>query len=299
MVFVRQNRLKHSRCTPFPLIVSLFPLVLLSSRLCFLNTLEDHYDPFTLFLSPPYYPMTTTTRTTQLTSEYLFYKNNDGHQLGIGSYAEDETGVQKLSIVRQDADGSPLTVVKVLSFGDATGDTLDLSRYITVGDKLLIGLDVSTPAYQFGHGCLDFIEGDSNTSTKGYFQFSNTVEAPEFFATSDKRLKTHLQPLHGPEVLNKLATLTSYSYQWKDARMPKPTIGLVAQEVEPVFPELVKEVDCQENERVVEGDTGQTKKVVNYLGMVAVLVEAVNALRGEVAVLREEVGVLRAREGTV
>ena len=49
----------------------------------------------------------------------------------------------------------------------------------------------------------------------------------------------------------------------------------------------------------MEGDTGQTKKVVNYLGMVAVLVEAVIALRGEVAVLREEVGVLRAREGGV
>ncbi|WP_233794261.1 tail fiber domain-containing protein [Dyadobacter sp. CY343] len=91
---------------------------------------------------------------------------------------------------------------------------------------------------------------------------------------SDIRLKEYLKPLNGS--LGKLYDLKGYHYQWKDkTRSQALQTGLIAQEVETVFPELV--------ETDKEG-----YKSVNYIGLIPHLLEAVKELKQENSRLSDE-----------
>ena len=82
-------------------------------------------------------------------------------------------------------------------------------------------------------------------------------------STSDKRLKENITPL--TDCLNKINKLSGYSYTRND--LPdknKKYLGLIAQEVEDVFPELVTETN--------------NMKSVNYQAFTAVLLECVKEL---------------------
>jgi hypothetical protein len=61
-----------------------------------------------------------------------------------------------------------------------------------------------------------------------------------YFTSSDERLKTDIQGLGG--VLDRLLQLRPVSYRFKSApSATHPALGLIAQEVEPLFPEVVSE----------------------------------------------------------
>lgn len=92
------------------------------------------------------------------------------------------------------------------------------------------------------------------------------------YTASDARLKTDIAPLEG--VLDRLADLRGVSYLVRADPDGGRRLGVVAQEVADVYPELVT---------VSEGDGYQA---VNYQGIVAVLVEAVKELGAEVDRLR-------------
>jgi hypothetical protein len=99
----------------------------------------------------------------------------------------------------------------------------------------------------------------------------------EVYRASDARLKTDVLPLDG--MLGKLAQLRAVSYVDVDTGSDGPRrLGVVAQEVERVFPELVA---------VSERDG---YRAVNYHGVTAVLVDAVNELAAEVGRLRARLG---------
>jgi hypothetical protein len=84
------------------------------------------------------------------------------------------------------------------------------------------------------------------------------------FDISDKKLKRSINPLM--DVLEKITNINGVTYQWKNS--DGTHIGLIAQEVERVFPELVQEVDGY--------------KGIDYVRFTAVLVEGVKELREQV-----------------
>jgi len=97
---------------------------------------------------------------------------------------------------------------------------------------------------------------------------------------SDKRLKQNIQPLENATA--KLAQLRGVSFEWKDAEQDTGTqIGVIAQEVETVLPELVS-------------TDSDGYKSVAYGQLTAVLVEAVKELKAENAALRAETQALKA-----
>ena len=84
---------------------------------------------------------------------------------------------------------------------------------------------------------------------------------------SDVRLKTDINRLSAP--LSTLTLLKSYTYQWKDkARDQALQYGLIAQEVQKIYPNLVK-----------EDDKGMLS--VNYIGLIPILIESVKELKAE------------------
>ncbi|MBD2704882.1 tail fiber domain-containing protein [Spirosoma sp. BT702] len=101
---------------------------------------------------------------------------------------------------------------------------------------------------------------------------------------SDQRLKRDFQPLTGS--LTKLTGIQGQHYFWKEAKMPGLQTGFVAQEVQPIFPELVR-----------TDDNGFLS--VDYTGFVPHLVEAVKTLKAKddelVETLRRENEVLQAQ----
>ena len=75
-----------------------------------------------------------------------------------------------------------------------------------------------------------------------------------------------------------MTQLEGVSFDWK--RKDKgSSLGLIAQNVEQVLPELVSEVPTF-------GDTNSTHKTLNYNGIVGLLVESIKELKEELSELK-------------
>jgi hypothetical protein len=112
----------------------------------------------------------------------------------------------------------------------------------------------------------------------------------EITGLSDRNLKTHLEPLTG--VLARIQGMRGYTFEFKADSDRKKHIGLVAQEVESEFPELVRT------------DPSNGTKKLAYSNFTAVLLEAVrelskenDALKRDLRSLREDLDAVMARIG--
>lgn len=122
-------------------------------------------------------------------------------------------------------------------------------------------------------------------------EFATAVYVNGQYVNSDERLKTDIRPLEG--VLDKLALLRGVSYREVEREEPAPgqrsprprRLGVVAQELEAVFPELVSDAD--------EGGY----KAVAYHGLTGVLIEAGKELKAENDALRRRIEALERLVG--
>jgi Chaperone of endosialidase len=105
----------------------------------------------------------------------------------------------------------------------------------------------------------------------------NSVSAGNVYAYSDPRLKENLQQIYSP--LERLLKLTGRRFTWKSginhtaAKAGKADYGLMANEVEEIFPEIVGDSAS------IEGDV---YKVVAYDKLVPVLIEAIRELTARI-----------------
>lgn len=93
---------------------------------------------------------------------------------------------------------------------------------------------------------------------------------------SDRRLKKDLQPI--TDALGKLASLTGYKFTRKDTGKVK--YGVMSDDVEKVFPELVVSIDNE-----YQG--------VDYMGLIGPLVAAVNELKAQNEAMKAEIETLK------
>lgn len=125
-----------------------------------------------------------------------------------------------------------------------------------------VGIGISTPNYLLTVG------GDGYYN--GNLLVSGTTTSTDFDSLSDQNLKENIKTLKNP--LEKLTSINGVSFDWKHTK--EPSIGVIAQEVEEIFPELV--------------NTNEFKSV-NYNGLIGVLIEAVKELNAEVAELKAQI----------
>lgn len=114
-----------------------------------------------------------------------------------------------------------------------------------------------------------YIDINSNS----YF---NVVHAYAFNYRSDISLKNNIQPLSNS--LDKIRQIEGVSFNWKESG--EETIGLIAQNIEKVFPELVSTDD--------EG-----LKSVQYGNLVAPLIEAIKEQQNQIEKLQKEIEELK------
>ncbi|MCC6597225.1 MAG: tail fiber domain-containing protein [Alphaproteobacteria bacterium] len=103
---------------------------------------------------------------------------------------------------------------------------------------------------------------------------------------SDMRLKKNIRPLG--KMLAKINQVKTYSFVMKDDQAGRTEFGVMAQEIETIFPELV---------RTAEDEMGT--KSVNYIGLIAPIIEAVHDLSTENEALRSEINLIKAENTEV
>ena len=109
------------------------------------------------------------------------------------------------------------------------------------------------------------IAGDGATNISGM----NDVTASNFNSTSDAKLKTNVETITSP--LEKLNQIDGVSFNWISD--DKPSMGVIADTVEKVLPELV---------------TSDDPKTVNYNGLIGLLIEAVKEQQVQITELKSK-----------
>lgn len=164
--------------------------------------------------------------------------------------------------------------------GGAGGDSLwsdSTDGYIEygvvdAGVKLQNIHGLPQPALALAPG-VTWMQGTSTLQIDGNITYTGTVTD-----ISDRRLKEDIEDLvkHG-SMLDKINAIGTYSFRMKGSADTQKEFGVMAQELEEIFPELV---------RTANDEFGT--KSVNYVGLIAPLIEATKELSAQNAILKAD-----------
>ena len=165
--------------------------------------------------------------------------------------------------------GSPVGTAGTINFGSG----IDVSQ-ISVG---IVTVTSGVPHFiktSAGIHTLSSV-GIGTTNPTSALQVAGTVSAQDFNTTSDQSLKINIATIE--DALEKIELIRGVEFNWSKSPHA-PSMGVIAQEVESVFPELVADTN---------------PKQVNYNGLIGVLIEAVKELKADNEILRamiEDIG---------
>ena len=219
--------------------------------------------------------------------------NNSGRTF-IQDIALDTYGHITGIVSATDADTYTGTVTSIATSGGLTGGT------ITSTGTISISSDARPNSNQtFGNSGGEYIYFDnSNALMRFYMNSSERIRLYNDGTThfdgdviaysstiSDARLKDNVVTIEN--ALDKVKRLRGVEYDWNSgSRKGQHDIGVIAQEVEEVLPEIVRE---QEMPFIDEN----VYKTVDYEKMVGVLIEAMKEQQGQIEALRAEVDALK------
>jgi len=104
---------------------------------------------------------------------------------------------------------------------------------------------------------------------------TGALTATDINSSSDISLKENVKSIDNS--LEKVLQLNGVEFNWKDTN--QPSLGVIAQEVENVLPQLVRETNGI--------------KAVNYNGLIGVLIEAVKEQQKQINTLKKEIEELK------
>jgi hypothetical protein len=214
------------------------------------------------------------TSTTGTNSAFFQYINTGGNfYLGLEGSAGGTFGASAYAGVVYHSGAYPIQF-----FTNAT-----LKATLTSGGNLGIGANTSTTTYKLdvnangATGARVFsgslaVGNILPSATVGRIDASNDVVA---FSTSDMRFKTNITPISG--ALDKVTQIGGYEFDWVPNEeyhgFKGHDVGVIAQEIEKVLPEVVK-----------ERDSGY--KAVKYEKIVPLLIEAIKEQQQQIDELR-------------
>jgi hypothetical protein len=179
---------------------------------------------------------------------------NGGIALGYGSLAGGENSI---------AAGDYSSALGRNTYSSAY-NLLTIGQYNLVGGSSYFGssnlFSLSNPAFVIGNGDFDFFNLVESDAFVVYYN-GNATFAGDLNINSDSRLKENIASLL--DVGKRLGQLEGKTYSLKSDESKTQRIGLIAQDVQKVFPQLVSES--------VDGILS-----VNYQGLVPVLITAFN-----------------------
>jgi hypothetical protein len=165
------------------------------------------------------------------------------------------------------------------------------------------------------YGVYGFVDGGSginygifgnatggSTNYAGYFSGNVTVTGT-FTNPSDERFKENMQPFRN--ALSKIKLMNVHTFNFKQMEKEKQLvlpegqqIGLIAQELEEILPELVVDnVHAYDKNEGIEGAEKDMEKIeykgINYIGLIPVLIEAMKEQQQQIEELKQQIAELK------
>ena len=120
-------------------------------------------------------------------------------------------------------------------------------------------------------------------ASSGGVQLNNG--ATSWTSSSDERLKNINSNIE--DAVSKLSSLRAVNFSWKSDETQKEVLGLIAQDVEKVFPQVVDKGKLPSN--IDEQQIDKTEYLgVRYTELVPVLVKAIQELKAEIEILKNK-----------
>ena len=179
--------------------------------------------------------------------------------------------------------------VSMVNAAESFGEDVSLNAALTVPGDIYITENLNSE-YNYGAYTIHTDETYTNyfavgKSASNVFNIVNNNNAGvymdsgsnSFTGTSDERLKKNIEEIKD-ESNEKVKQLRPVTYQWKHQTHDKSQAGFIAQEVEKVLPELVKENDSID---------GAKYKGVSSDDLIPYLVKYVQKLRKKLEILKE------------
>jgi hypothetical protein len=179
-----------------------------------------------------------------------------------------------------------------LEISSPTGNTSILNGIVETSGDIIVGagtvsaLSASIDQLAPGPGGVcrlqaTEITASGNITASGYIYAGGDIHAvgdvvASSTTPSDYRLKENIKPIENS--LEKVLNLDGKEFNWINTG--KSDFGLIAQDVEKIIPILVKEKNILGEE--------ETKKVVNYISIIPLLVESIKELNNKIEELRNE-----------
>ena len=137
----------------------------------------------------------------------------------------------------------------------------------------------------FGNGNTGYC---GTVSSAGILRMAGDVVA--YYSFSDRRLKTNIKTTENN--LDKILSLNPVEYTWKEGpREGVKEIGLIAQEVEEVVPEVVRVQSRHHDEK----EEGEEYKQVDYEHLVSTLIGAMQEQQKQIDELKSQISVLNIK----
>ena len=182
-------------------------------------------------------------------------------QVVIGTTSRNDTisntifhvaGVSNFSSTLYATGGAQISTNQSLNFGpdSESTDRLSIYRFNPVFDQSILRISIGDNVKTFGEATGDELQvgrlnpdnsfnpvfrvaGNGDVIASGYMQ------ATAFNVSSDRRLKTNIQAQDSGSVLSRLEQLQTYSYEYLANPNLGRRIGVIAQEIQSLFPEAV------------------------------------------------------------
>lgn len=209
------------------------------------------------------------------------YSENNNYGVFGRAFGDDQTGSIQAIGVYGEAIAAPLTIGV---YGISTEATTDASDYIGVKGEAVNDPGISSTSAYYGVYGSAPSQTCSNTScagAAGYFN-GDVYASAGLYNSSDLKLKDQIVPLSNASSI--LAQLNPKQYVYKTNTFPGINLadgqhfGMIAQDVEAVLPNLVKEfknpktLDSLGNQIYASFDA----KAVNYIELIPLLVAGFN-----------------------
>jgi hypothetical protein len=171
----------------------------------------------------------------------------------------------------QDADNN--THIEVNTAADGSANTIVFTNNavesMRISNAGYVGIGTNNPSYAL------HVAGD--------IAYTGTL-----YDLSDIRLKTDIVPIDRETMFERLMDVDTYSFRMKDDPQQRIEFGVMAQELEKLFPELVNTADDE-----------MGTKSVNYIGLITPLIEASKALKEENLALKAELQDIRTAQAEI
>jgi hypothetical protein len=190
---------------------------------------------------------------------------------GIGAYSGEKLVSGSRNVFIGYSSGQNITTGgSNIMIGTDAGGSTDVSNRLFIDnsntDSPLIWGDFSNDRVVINGNYTD------NSNSRTLFVNGDIGAKSAFNNDSDRRLKKDIQTI--PNALNKVLEMRGVTYQWKDGREAGDRMGFIAQEVEPILPQVV--------------DNKNDHYTMQYAPITAVLVEAVKEQQSEIEQLKKE-----------